>query len=409
MSNKEVALTVKDVSKHFVLQHEKNTSVKSLLTSGLKRNKSSTTHKALKKIDFTVNKGEFFGIVGRNGSGKSTLLKIIAGIYQPTSGTVKVHGRLVTFIELGVGFNAELTGRENVYLNGSLLGFTRKEIDDIYDSIVEFAELEEFMDQKLKNYSSGMQVRLAFSVAIQAKGDILILDEVLAVGDEAFQRKCDEYFKEIKKDSTKTIILVTHSMEAVRKFCDRAMMIRDGKIAIDGTPEDVANVYTQENFKTVKDEKDEKGHSDGLSDRVPYFKVLPVSKRVLGNKDTLVFDVEYEIMDNTPVSIFFSIIEERRAFTVLANGAMPIGGKGKHKLRYELPLKYFNDSDLYVHAVLDEAGTKKRIAFTNESNSCRFAVRNKVSDNGLLRKDNDIHGKWVDWDEYVYNLKELSQ
>ncbi|MCB9817843.1 ABC transporter ATP-binding protein [Candidatus Nomurabacteria bacterium] len=408
MKPKDYVVKVKNVSKHFILPHEKKTSVKSLFTSLFRHNGYSTKQKALKQIDFTVKRGEFFGIVGRNGSGKSTLLKIIAGIYQPTTGTVKVNGRLVTFIELGVGFNPELTGRENVYLNGSLLGFTRKEIDEIYDDIVEFAELEDFMDQNLKNYSSGMQVRLAFSVAIKAKGDILILDEVLAVGDEAFQRKCEEYFKEIKKDTTKTVILVTHNMGAVRKFCDRAMMIRNGKIAILGTPEDVANEYTQENFKSTRDIASDKDASDGLSDRVPYFKVLPVSKRILSNEDTLVFDIEYEVTDDTPVRVFFSIIEEMRAFTILANGTMPIKGRGKHRLTYKLPLKYFNDSDLYVNAVIDEVDSKKRIAFTNSSNSCRFAVRNKVSDNGLLRKDNDIHGNWIDCKEYCYNLKEIN-
>ena len=164
----------------------------------------------LKDISFEVRQGDFFGIVGRNGSGKSTLLKIISQIYVPEKGSVSVKGKLVPFIELGVGFNPELTGRENVYLNGALLGFTREEIDAMYDDIVEFAELEDFMDQKLKNYSSGMQVRLAFSVAIKAQGDILVLDEVLAVGDEAFQRKCDNFFAQMQKGPTKTIILVTH-------------------------------------------------------------------------------------------------------------------------------------------------------------------------------------------------------
>src|SRR5690606_7141480 len=144
----------------------------------------------LKDINFEIKKGEFFGIVGRNGSGKSTLLKLLAGIYSPDSGHVQVNGKLVPFIELGVGFNPELTGRENVFLNGALLGFNRKEMESMYEEIVEFAELERFMDQKLKNYSSGMQVRLAFSIAIRAKADILVLDEVLAVGDEAFQKKC---------------------------------------------------------------------------------------------------------------------------------------------------------------------------------------------------------------------------
>jgi len=190
----ENAVTVRNVSKNFRLPQERANSVKSLFTTIFKkRNRVIKTQKALKNISFEVKKGEFFGIVGRNGSGKSTMLKMLAGIYQPTSGTLEVEGKLVPFIELGVGFNPELTGRQNVYLNGALLGFSEKEIRDQYEDIVSFAELEQFMDQKLKNYSSGMQVRLAFSMAVRAKADILLIDEVLAVGDADFQRKCFEY------------------------------------------------------------------------------------------------------------------------------------------------------------------------------------------------------------------------
>lgn len=180
--------------------------------------------------------------MGRNGSGKSTLLKILAQIYYPEQGSVEINGTLVPFIELGVGFNPELTGRENVYLNGALLGFSHKEMDAMYEEIVQFAELEPFMDAKLKNYSSGMQVRLAFSIAIRAKGDILILDEVLAVGDAAFQDKCNKYFSSLK-GSEQTVILVTHSMDNVRQFCNRAILIEKGKIATEGNPETVAKAY----------------------------------------------------------------------------------------------------------------------------------------------------------------------
>ena len=194
----------------------------------------------LKDISFEVHKGDFFGIVGQNGSGKSTLLKIISQIYTPNTGSVQVEGKLVPFIELGVGFNPELTGRENVYLNGAMLGFSKDEIDAMYDDIVDFAELGDFMEQKLKNYSSGMQVRLAFSVAIKSQGDILVLDEVLAVGDEAFQKKCQDFFFDAKREK-KTIILVTHSMNDVRKYCNKAMLIENGHITKFGKPDEVAN------------------------------------------------------------------------------------------------------------------------------------------------------------------------
>ena len=239
------AIIVNNVSKDFHLPHAKKNAIKSVFTnifSGASEN--IETQHALKDISFQVRKGEFFGIVGRNGSGKSTLLKILAGIYQPTQGSVGVNGNLVPFIELGVGFNPELSGRENVYLNGALLGFTRQQIDAQYDDIVAFAELEKFMDQKLKNYSSGMQVRLAFSVATRANADILLVDEVLAVGDADFQRKCYDYFGDLKR-AHKTVVFVTHDMNAVREYCDRAILIEKNHILARGTSAEVASHYTK--------------------------------------------------------------------------------------------------------------------------------------------------------------------
>ena len=239
----EIVVGVKNVSKNFHLPHEKSNSIKSKIVNVFKpKNEDVDVQHALKNISFEIKKGEFFGILGRNGSGKSTLLKILAEIYQPTSGSVTHFGKLVPFIELGVGFNPELTGRENVYLNGALLGFSRKEISARYDEIVKFAELEEFMDQKLKNYSSGMQVRLAFSVATHAEADILLVDEVLAVGDADFQRKCYDFFKSLKK-SKKTVIFVTHDMGAVREYCDRAILINDGLVAHEGEADNIADEY----------------------------------------------------------------------------------------------------------------------------------------------------------------------
>lgn len=242
-----IAISVKNVSKNFKLPHQKNQSLKSLFTNMLSLgNNTFETQQALKGISFEVKKGEFFGIVGRNGSGKSTLLKILAGIYQPTKGSLKVKGRIVPFIELGVGFNGELSGRENVYLNGALLGFSEKEVDAKYQAIVDFAEIERFMDQKLKNYSSGMQVRLAFSVAtVLAESDVLLIDEVLAVGDADFQRKCFNYFKGLKKQD-KTVIFVSHDMNAVREYCDRAVLIEKSEIIASGSSDKVATEYTKQ-------------------------------------------------------------------------------------------------------------------------------------------------------------------
>lgn len=236
-----IMIQASNVHKSFRLPTERASGLKQAILNWFKGVKGYTEHQVLKGISFDVHKGEFIGIVGRNGSGKSTLLKILAQIYYPETGSVTVNGTLVPFIELGVGFNPELTGRENVYLNGALLGFSRKEMDDMYQEIVQFAELEQFMDAKLKNYSSGMQVRLAFSIAIRARGDILILDEVLAVGDAEFQQKCNDYFASLK--GGQTVILVTHDMYNVRKFCDRAILIEDGQIQAEGSPEVVAKAY----------------------------------------------------------------------------------------------------------------------------------------------------------------------
>jgi len=241
----KIAIKVDNVSKDFILVHEKKGTIKGVFTSMFRHMtiKKETQH-ALKDISFEVKKGEFFGIVGRNGSGKSTLLKILAGIYEPTKGGVTTNGRLVPFIELGVGFNPELSGRDNVYLNGAVLGFSKKEVDEMYDDIVEFAEIERFMDQKLKNYSSGMQVRLAFSMATRAKADILLVDEVLAVGDADFQRKCFNYFKKLKKNKT-TVVFVSHDMASVREYCDRAIMIEKSEIIAAGKANEVSVKYTR--------------------------------------------------------------------------------------------------------------------------------------------------------------------
>ncbi len=239
--NSDLAISVRGLSKSFRLPTERSWGLKQAFFNRLRGIKGYKDQKVLDEVDLEIKKGEFVGIVGRNGSGKSTLLKLLAGIYYPSAGEIIVNGSITPFIELGVGFNMELSGRENIYLNGAILGFSNSEIDAMYSDIVKFAELDEFMDQKLKNYSSGMQVRLAFSIAIRAKGDILILDEVLAVGDAEFQQKCNDYFSSLH--GNQTVILVTHSMDNVKKFCDRAIMIENGKIACAGSPEKVANAY----------------------------------------------------------------------------------------------------------------------------------------------------------------------
>jgi ABC-type polysaccharide/polyol phosphate transport system ATPase subunit len=216
---------------------------------------------AVRDVNFEIAKGEFFGIVGRNGSGKSTLLKLIAGIYKPNGGEIHVDGRISPFIELGVGFHPELAARDNIVINCSLLGLSRAEALRRFDRIIEFAELERFVDLKLKNYSSGMQVRLAFSTAIQVDADILLLDEVLAVGDSRFQEKCFGVFRQMKAEG-RTIVLVTHSMDVVQRFCDRVMLIDRGEQLALGEPREVIDRYLRESARAEpsKGEFEETGH-----------------------------------------------------------------------------------------------------------------------------------------------------
>jgi ABC-type polysaccharide/polyol phosphate transport system ATPase subunit len=207
--------------------------------------------RALDHVSFEVGQGEFFGIVGRNGSGKSTLLKLIASIYRADAGTIRVAGRMAPFIELGVGFNPELSAYDNVVLNGVMMGLTPREARKRYDQVIEFAELQEFTELKLRNYSSGMRVRLAFAVMVQVDADVMLIDEVLAVGDEAFQQSCAETFVQLIQRG-KTIVLVTHAMGALRNFCDRALLLEDGRIDMLGNPEEVATRYSEVNFAQQK-------------------------------------------------------------------------------------------------------------------------------------------------------------
>lgn len=258
--NDDVAIKVQGITKTFKDQASATTLKHSFIELGRKivgkpsKNKKSG-YTALKDINFEVKKGEFFGIVGRNGSGKSTLLKIIAGVYNPSAGKVSINGKLTPFIELGVGFNQELSGKDNVYLNAALLGFTRKEIDEMYEDIVDFAELNGFMSTKLKNYSSGMQVRLAFSVAIRAESEILLIDEVLAVGDVAFQNKCLKYFEKLKNDTNKTIVFISHDMDAIRRYCNRAIMINEGSVYSSEDLNEVIDAYIELNTEKISDDK----------------------------------------------------------------------------------------------------------------------------------------------------------
>ena len=235
------AIEVTGVSKAFALPHQRRTTFKEYFLHPL-RHATYERQQALDDVSLAVAEGDFFGIVGNNGSGKSTLLKIMAGIYAADEGRIVVSGKLSPFIELGVGFNLELSARDNVRINGTLLGLTARELDNRFDEIIGFAELERFVDQKLKNYSSGMLVRLAFSISIQVPFEILLLDEVLAVGDQGFQEKCLATFDQMRADG-KTLVLVSHDLGTVSSLCDRALLLDNGRVRAYGDARDVVGEY----------------------------------------------------------------------------------------------------------------------------------------------------------------------
>jgi ABC-type polysaccharide/polyol phosphate transport system ATPase subunit len=237
----ELAVEVRNMSKAFRLPHQRQSSIKERFMHPLQKVEYEQNH-ALHDVSFTVERGECFGVIGPNGSGKSTLVKILGGIYRADAGTVRVAGRLSPFVELGVGFHPDLNARDNIRINGMLLGLSPKEVAERFDEIVGFAELERFVDQKLRNFSSGMHVRLAFSIAIQVPFDILLLDEVLAVGDQAFQEKCFATFERFR-DERKTIVFISHDLRAVSTYCDRAMLLESGVCAALGPAHEVVELY----------------------------------------------------------------------------------------------------------------------------------------------------------------------
>ena len=243
----ETAIKVDNLSKSFLIPHKISNTLRERLIH-FEWKKTYEMFGALKDVSFEIRHGEFFGIIGRNGSGKSTLLKILAGIYTPDKGEVTINGQVSPFLELGVGFNPELSGRDNIFLNGTILGLSNREIRTRFDSIVDFSELERFIDQKLKNYSSGMQVRLAFAVAIHTNRGILLMDEVLAVGDSNFQRKCLTEFNRYKNDG-KTVVLVSHDIATVKQSCDRVILLRNGEIVKTGKAEEVCSEYMVQNME----------------------------------------------------------------------------------------------------------------------------------------------------------------
>ncbi|MCJ1990614.1 ABC-transporter (ATP-binding protein)-possibly involved in cell wall localization and side chain formation of rhamnose-glucose polysaccharide [Lactococcus piscium] len=394
--NNNIAVRVNHVSKSFKLPTESSSSLRTTLVNRFKGIKGYTEQKVLKDISFDVEKGDFFGIVGRNGSGKSTLLKIISQIYVPEKGKVDVNGKLVSFIELGVGFNPELTGRENVYLNGAMLGFSESEVDDMYQEIVDFAELHKFMNQKLKNYSSGMQVRLAFSVAIQAKSDILVLDEILAVGDEAFQRKSQEFFDEIRQDKDKTVILVTHDMNAIQRYCNKVVYIKDGYLDRAETIQDVTTHYSEDNLLANRDKV-----TQAASHKAIELSMIAKSPLVLDKPNQIFeFDVIYNINDESikqepNLYLAYALYDVGRGGIVFDSGSINVNGQ--NIFHASIPMTNFHNTNFRLTVSL-----RKDPKIKNEAH---FDTEPLAYTSG----DDDIYFKYFDVDDkYTYGLlKEL--
>lgn len=400
MSN--IAIKVDHVSKTFKLPHEKSTSIKGALINFRKKNRSYEKQQVLQDVSFEIKQGEFFGIVGRNGSGKSTLLKLLAGIYTPDKGDIQINGKLTPFIELGVGFNPELTGRENVYLNGALLGFDRKEMEAMYDDIVDFAELERFMDQKLKNYSSGMQVRLAFSIAIRAKSDILLIDEVLAVGDAAFQTKCFDYFYDLKKTGT-TVVFVSHDRTSLERFCDRGVLVDKGEIITAGKIQKVLKDYSSIVLEELGSEKH--ALADAVEAVAPEYATIKnvvvmndqgkkVERVTYGEKLKVCFEVEAKRKLTNPilgVTVWQRNVNKAVfAVNTLIEGIKETGVfEAGSVIKFESALPdLLNDGEYYIDpAVANASGT---VFYDQKQNALTFYINGSNNPHSLISKENTV-------------------
>lgn len=370
MTDDTIAVNVKHLKKTFKIPLEASNGIKQKIINLTKGRKGYRDFSPLDDISFTINKGDFFGIVGRNGSGKSTLLKTIAGIYKPNQGSVDVKGRLVPFIELGVGFNPELTGRENVYLNGALLGFSNNEIDEMYDDIVGFAELHDFMEERLKNFSSGMQVRLAFSIAIRANGDILLLDEILAVGDAKFQQKCYDYFYRLK-DEKKTVIFISHDMDAMQKFCNKIIYLKDGKLVAQGKPDEVADKYLSDLYgESVQESRD--GDVVLSNEKIlPHFACnIKNKKKIYKHGDKVEIEFQYELIKVADIELRFAVLNNGIAIAHRNSRDIKFEDTvGKKSVSFFIDTNNFIGGDYSIDAAIVNRKTGERYAGINKTDS----------------------------------------
>jgi ABC-2 type transport system ATP-binding protein len=381
------AIAISDVHKRFRLVHERNSSIKAMVMRGMRRVVYEEFW-ALRGVEFDIPEGQTFGLIGRNGSGKSTLLKCMARIYVPDRGTIALNGSMSALLELGAGFHPELSGRENVYLNGSILGLPRREIDRRFDDIVSFAGLERFIDQPVKNYSSGMFVRLGFSVAINVEPDILLVDEVLAVGDETFQRRCMERFAQLRREG-RTVVVVTHSLDTVRNICDQAAWLDAGVLQSVGPATSVVADYL-DRLDSDRPEADpahletERAAVRSVGLRVP--DIGPTMTAITGAP--LEVDIDLERRTTEPMRLIASVHRTDGMHLSDTRLSLPPSDVGVRRFTYRIDSLDLRPGDYELSVkVTDDHSTE---IFAEQRGAVRFNVTGEPDGAGLV----SLGGRW---------------
>jgi lipopolysaccharide transport system ATP-binding protein len=388
------AIDVKGVGKRFDIPSEKTATLFEAITNSALGRTRWEAFWALKDITFTVEKGESLGIIGGNGSGKSTLLKLISNILRPTKGTIKVNGRLTTFLELGVGFQQDLTARENIYLYGRIMGMRSREIDRKIEDIVKFSELERFLDAKLRNFSSGMHVRLAFATAIQTDPEILLVDEVLAVGDMAFQQKCFDYFHQYTQEGG-TMVLVTHDLTAVTRFCDKTLLLRNGEAGDLGPTDKVIDtyVYNNQRMDAAKEKVGERwGTKKAIISDVEFLDKYGHATLQVSSGDPITIRIHYQARERLMKPVFgVAIHTEQGAHLYGTNTQLgglqmkPLDAEGRVDINIPaVPMLY---GKYYLTVALH---TEDHVHHDWRNREYSFNVIRNKQDEGML----DLHGRW---------------
>lgn len=383
-------IEVRDLSKVYYLYDKPSDRIRE--TFSIRKKKYSKEHYALKNINLKINKGESIGIVGTNGSGKSTLLKLVTGVVTPTTGTIKTDGKIAALLELGAGFNPEYTGIENIYLNGTMMGYTEEEMKKRVPDIIEFADIGEFINQPVKSYSSGMFARLAFAVSINVEPDILIVDEALSVGDTRFQVKCIDKMRELQESGT-TILFVTHAIEQIKRFCTRAIWIKNGELIEDGEASQVVDLY--DNFMKYGEKKIEKVNNEDEfrlpenSDYLAVIQKVSINKNMFKTFEKLEVEVTYDVYDNHMEDLqvgvaFYSLDRKIYVFgpnTNLDEISVP-QKQGRHVVKYIVPELMLMGGDYTVDVGIFNSGGIVNLDYKNNCEG--FSVANEYFSEGMF-------------------------